>query len=83
MGRQYTHVQVIEKEMLEMKAAGKTNREIAEEMGFKDKYVVKEWVKRYNRRMRKREAGIDPRRRDVYKRQVVNRAFFILYNRKE
>ena len=63
MARQYTHVQVIEKEMLEMKAAGKTNREIAEEMGFKDKYVVKEWVKRYNRRMRKMEAGIEPRRR--------------------
>ena len=43
MGRQYTHVQAVEKEMLEMKAAGKTNREIAEHFGFKDKYVVKEW----------------------------------------
>ena len=58
MGRQYTHVQAVEKEMLEMKAAGKTNREIAEHFGFKDKYVVKEWVKRYNRKKRKMEAGI-------------------------
>lgn len=63
MGRQYTHVQAVEKEMLEMKAAGKTNREIAEHFGFKDKYVVKEWVKRYNRKKRKMEAGIVPRRR--------------------
>ena len=46
-----------------MKAAGKTNREIAEHFGFKDKYVVKEWVKRYNRKKRKMEAGIVPRRR--------------------
>ena len=63
MSRPYTHGQVVEKEMLEMKAAGKTNREIAEYFGFKDKYVVKRWVKRYNRRMREMEAGIMPRRR--------------------
>ena len=49
--------------MLEMKAAGKTNRATAEKMGLKDKYVVKEWVKRYNRRKRKMDAGIMPRRR--------------------
>ena len=63
MARSYTHVQAVEKEMVEMKTAGKTNREIAEHFGFKDKYVVKEWVKRYNRRMREMEAGIKPRRR--------------------
>lgn len=62
MARQYRHVQAVEKEIMEMKAAGKTNREIAEEFGFKDKYVVKECVKRYNRRIRKMEAGIQPRR---------------------
>ena len=63
MARPYTHVQAVEKEMLEMKAEGKTNREIAEYFGFQDKYVVKGWVKRYNRRMREMEAGIMPRRR--------------------
>lgn len=36
MARQYTHAQETEKEMLALKAAGKTNREIAEEMGFKN-----------------------------------------------
>ena len=59
MARPYTHVQVVEKEMREMRAAGKTNREIAEYFGFQDKYVVT----KYNRRMRKMEAGIMPRRR--------------------
>ena len=63
MARPYTHVQAVEKEMLEMKAEGKTNREIAAYFGFQDKYVVKRWVKRYNRRMREMEAGIMPRRR--------------------
>ena len=63
MARPYTHVQAVEKEMLEIKAEGKTNREIAEYFGFQDKYVVKRWVKRYNRRMREMEAGIMPRRR--------------------
>lgn len=62
MTRQYTHVQKVKK-MMEMKTFGKTNREIAEQFGFKDKYVVKEWVKLYNRRIRKMEAGIFPRRR--------------------
>ena len=49
--------------MLEMKAEGKTNREIAEYFGFQDKYVVKRWVKRYNRQKREMEAGIMPRHR--------------------
>ena len=49
--------------MLEMKATGKTDREIAEYFGFQDKYVVKRWVKQYNWRMRQMEAGIMPRRR--------------------
>ena len=61
MARPYTHVQAVEKEMLEIKAEGKTNCEIAEYFGFQDKYVVKRWVKRYNRRMREMEAGIMPR----------------------
>lgn len=49
--------------MLSMKEAGKSNREIAEHFGFKDKYIVKRWVKRYNHRQRKIEAGISPVRR--------------------
>lgn len=63
MKRQYTHIQVVEQEMLKMREAGKTTREIAEHFGFKDKYVVKRWVKRYNHRQREIEIGVLPRQR--------------------
>lgn len=62
MKRGYTRVQAVESEILEMKEAGKTNKEIAEHFGFKDKYVIKYWTRRYNQRKRKLEAGITPRR---------------------
>ena len=57
------HVQEVEKEILEMRTAEKTNREIAKHFGVKDKYVVKWWVSRYHQRERGMEAGIQPRRR--------------------
>ncbi len=63
MRKQYTHMQVVEKEMIEMKEAGKTNREIAEHFGYRDKYVVKQWFTRYNRRKKLVEAGIQPHHR--------------------
>ena len=40
MPRRYTHVKALEKEILEMKVRGMTNREIADHFGFKDKHVV-------------------------------------------
>lgn len=63
MARQYTHVQAVEKEMLAMKEAGKTNRELAEYFGFKDQYFVKRWISRYHQNQRLEEAGVLPRRR--------------------
>ena len=42
-------------------AAGKTQWEVAEYFGFKDKYVVKELLKRERRKKRKLKAGILPR----------------------
>ena len=63
MAREYTHIKAVEKEIFEMKKAGKTNREIAEHYGFKDKYVVKQLVSRHNRQKRYEAAGILPRRR--------------------
>ena len=41
-----------------MLASGKTQREVAEHFGFRDKYVVKSLVKRERAKQRKREAGI-------------------------
>jgi len=63
MTRRYTHIKALEKEIMEMKEAGKTHREIAEHYGFKDKYVVKEFLKRRKRRDRLLEAGVEPRRK--------------------
>jgi len=48
MARKYTHVKVMETEILAMREAGKTRQEIAEEMGLTKKQV-KDWVTRYNR----------------------------------
>ena len=42
----YTHVQELFPEIKAMLASGKTQREVAEYFGFRDKYVVKKLVKR-------------------------------------
>ena len=62
MGKQnYTHVQVLLPEIKAMLAEGKTQREIAEYYGFRDKQVVKSLLKRERRKERRLEAGILPR----------------------
>ena len=58
--RNYTHIKILEPEILAMKEAGKTKREIAEHYGLKIEQV-KELLKRYRRRERKIIAGIQPR----------------------
>lgn len=59
--RNYTHVQTLLPEIRVMLAEGKTQREVAEHFGFKDKYVVKQLLIRERRKERKLEAGIVPR----------------------
>ena len=62
MGKgKYTRVQALLPEIKAMMAEGKTQREIAEYYGFKDKYVVKQLLTRERRKERKLEAGIVPR----------------------
>ena len=51
--RGYTHVQRLLPEIKLMVEAGKTQREIAEHYGFKDKEVVRELLKRERRKERK------------------------------
>ena len=58
--RNYTHVQMLLPEIEAMIAEGKTQREVAEHFGFKDKYVVKRLLKRQREKRRKLEAGIVP-----------------------
>ncbi len=49
---------IILDEVLMMKEQGKTNREISEYFGFKDKFVIKQLIARYHRKQKKHEAGI-------------------------
>lgn len=74
--RNYTHVQALLPEIKAMLAEGKTQREVAEYYGFKDKYVVKKLLVRERRKERKLLAGILPRpkgrpRKDAAPRDIV------------
>ena len=57
MPRGYRHIQEYEKEILELRAQGKTGREIQERFGFSKKQYTN-FITRYNRRQDKIAAGI-------------------------
>ena len=74
--RNYTHVQVLLPEIKAMLAEGKTQREVAEHYGFKNKQVVKKLLERERRKERKLAAGILRRpkgrpREDAAPRNIV------------
>ena len=58
MPRSYRNIKIYEKEILEMRATGKTRREIGEIFGF-TKEQIKNFINRYNTNQRKLEAGIE------------------------
>ena len=57
MSREYRHIQEYEKEILELKGKGFTNREIGEKLGFTQKQIHN-FITRYNEKQRKLAAGI-------------------------
>ena len=57
MPREYRHIQEYEKEILELRAQGKTGREIQEKFGFSKKQY-EGFITRYNRRQDKIAVGI-------------------------
>ena len=57
MPRGYRHIEEYEKEILELRAQGKTGREIREKFGFSKKQY-ENFITRYNRRQDKIAAGI-------------------------
>lgn len=57
MPREYRHIQEYEKEILELKDQGFTNREIGERLGFTQKQIHN-FITRYNEKQRKLAAGI-------------------------
>lgn len=63
MPREYTKVLEHKELIIERLGEGKTQREIADELGYKDKYVIKEFLKRERRREPKQEAGVLPKAR--------------------
>ena len=74
--RNYTHIQALLPEIKAMPAEWKTQREVAEHYGFRDKQVVKRLLERERRKERKLEAGILPRpkgrpRKDAAPRNIV------------
>ena len=79
--RKYTHIKLFEKEILEMKEAGKTKREIAEALGL-DKDQIKDFLRQKRRKAQKIAEGIivNPQGRpNKYKSQniVVEQAYEI------
>ena len=73
--RKYTKMQEIEAEIMSMREAGQTLREIAVHFGI-EKKQLENLVNRRNRRQRKMEAGIMPRpkgrpRKDATPRDTV------------
>lgn len=75
MSRKYVKIDKYSKQILEMKAQGKTSREIAQTLGV-DRECIRNWVSRFNREQRKLEAGIKPRpkgrpRKDAEPRDII------------
>ena len=62
MPREYRHIKPYEKEILELKEKGLTNREIGEKFGF-SKEQIKGELKRIRRNEEKRSCGIAPKKR--------------------
>jgi len=58
--RKYTNIKTIEPEIIAMRKAGKTRREIAEHFGLEKRQIVW-WVSRYNKAQAKLSAGIASR----------------------
>ena len=58
--RKYSHIAPHESEILAMREAGATKREIAEHFGS-SKEQIKNWISRYNRKQARLAAGIAPR----------------------
>lgn len=60
--RKWTDIKALEPEIIAMREAGKTRREIAEHLGL-EKEQIKNWISRYNREQARLAAGLPPKRR--------------------
>ncbi len=60
MPRSYQHISEYEKEILEMKTNGMTNKEIGERLGFSKKQIHN-FITRYNEKQRRIQTGVSLR----------------------
>ena len=71
MSRKYTKIALLENEIQAMHAAGKTRREIAESLGL-EKKQIENWVNRHNRKERRLNAGILPKRKGRPRKNLIS-----------
>ena len=69
MSRKYTKIKMFEPEIIAMRAAGKTRREIAEALGL-EKVQIKNWINQHNKEQLRREAGILPKKKGRPRKNV-------------
>ena len=60
MSRNYTHIHLLEPEIVELQAAGNSHREIAAKLGL-EKSQIKSFFKRKNRRERAEASFVSPK----------------------
>ena len=58
--RKWVNIKILGPEINAMREAGKTRQEIADHFGL-DKIQIKNWINRYNKEVKRLEAGIAPR----------------------
>ena len=58
--RKWVNIKILGPEINAMRKAGKTRQEIADHFGL-DKIQIKNWINRYNKEVKRVEAGIAPR----------------------
>ena len=74
MPRKYVKVEDLAEEVFQRKAAGETNREIAESHGL-TKYQIKQLVARQNRKRRLIERGYVPRPKGPPEKTLIMKQF--------
>lgn len=84
MARRYRQISNYEKEILEMRAQGKSKREICEIFGFEMKQLTN-FITRYNRREEKIEAGVamrakgrPPKNYEITEKRKINELKYII-----
>ena len=71
MPREYTHVKLIESQIIEMRKKGKCRREIAESFGLSI-IQVKSCIARFNKRQKQMEKGISPQPKGRPRKQPIS-----------